>query len=256
MKKVLFGLWLILNSFVGTSVARAEYPISFMQMVNALLKEQTAQERKLSFYGKANEAIKKLIEEAIGTKGTTELHKSRVKKGPELEKARAFLNFEASITDDFIREQMKANESGKNLNFDDFIKFVEGYFFVKDETSKGKNILLNEINETKKRRQKFFDETLREAYVYSFINRGYSSVEGTDKEGIIKELKEQSDKDKTLREALYTNNRALQELIFETMQMIMFEQITLEIEAAEQLLGTGVPLLEYDYNKKESKEKK
>ena len=115
---------------------------------------------------------------------------------------------------------------------------------------------MNEINETKKRRQKFFDETLREAYVYSFINRGYSSVEGTDKEGIIKELKEQSDKDKTLREALYTNNRALQELIFETMQMIMFEQITLEIEAAEQLLGTGVPLLEYDYNKKESKEKK
>jgi len=261
IKKFILGVYLTVNLFLWAPLARAEYPIHFAEMVIALLKEKTAQEKKLTFYGKANDAMKSLIEEAIGTKGTVALHKEkgRIREKEDLEKARAFLNFETSMTQDFILKQIKKKEGGGELNLEDFIAFVEEYFFLDNEKKGfGKDeVPFKELDEIQKKRQAFFDETLREAYAYAFINRGYSSSEGTNKLDIINEIKAQSDEDKTLREALYTNNRALQELIFETMQMIMFEQIALEIEAAEQLQGTAIPLLKYDYKKGvEDKEKK
>ena len=269
MKKMLFCLYLAFNVFLWIPPAQAEYPVSFAEMLISLLKEKKQQEKKLGFYGQANAEMKKLIKETIGTKGTLFLHKEndRIiskkddKKFKELKNARSFLNFQTSITEDFVQGKV-----GKaDLVLEDFISFVEERFFL-DNEKKGadkNDVLLDELTQLQKDREKFLDETLKEAYVYAFLHRGFSissasQEAGTDKpknkQDFINELKTQSDNDKTLREALYTNNRALQELIFETMQMIMFEQVALEIEAAEQLQATVIPLLKYDYNLSEDEE--
>ena len=105
----------------------------------------------------------------------------------------------------------------------------------------------DELYEAEEARQDFSDEVIREAYVYALINRGYSVSQTLGNEGFIEQIKSKSDSDDTLRKMLYTNNLALQGLIFETMQMIMFEQIALEMEAVQMLMGERLELLEYDY---------
>lgn len=128
---------------------------------------------------------------------------------------------------------------------DDFIKFVEEEFFV-DEETEGKDYS-DELYEVGEARQDFSDEVIREAYVYALINRGYSISQTQGEQGLIEQIKTKSDEDNTLRKMLYTNNLALQGLIFETMQMIMFEQIALEMEAVQMLMEEQLSLLKYDY---------
>jgi hypothetical protein len=225
---------------------RAEYPVSFLQRLLALLKQMGASEQKTSYYNKANESMKTLIEEGIGLDGTMAFHEPKRLSKEKLQKERQFLVFSSEMTKDFIQEQLNKSEKGEELNMDDFIKFVEEEFFV-DEETEGKDYS-DELYEAGEVRQDFSDEVIREAYVYALINRGYSISQTPGEEGLIEQIKTKGDEeDDTLREMLYTNNLALQGLIFETMQMIMFEQIALEMEAVQMLMEEQLSLLKYDY---------
>jgi len=244
MKKVFFLI--LLNCFLlFSSPVRAEYPVSFLQRLLELLKQMGATEQKTTYYNKANESMKTLIEEGIGLDGTMAFHVSKRLSKEELQKERQFLVFSSEMTKDFIQEQLNKSEKGEELNMDDFIKFVEDEFFV-DEETEGKDYS-DELYEVGEVRQDFSDEVIREAYVYALINRGYSISQTQGDQGLIEQIKTKSDEDNTLRKMLYTNNLALQGLIFETMQMIMFEQIALEMEAVQMLMEEQLSLLKYDY---------
>lgn len=243
MKKIGF-LFLLICFLIMAPVAKAEYPVSFLQRVVALLKQIAANEQKKTYYDKSNKSMEGLIKDAIGLDGTMSLHKNKIMKGAELDKARQFLVFESEMTREFIQTQA----SKSKMNFDDFIKFVEDNFFVKEEAGDA-NAYSTKLYNIELNRQKFFDEIVREAYVYSLINRGYSVSQTQGEEGLIEQIKQKSDKDDTLRKMLYTNNLALQGLIFETMQMIMFEQISFELEALQMLMGERKNLLDYNYKK-------
>lgn len=251
MKRV-FSLILMSLFLLCATPARAEYPVSFLERLLELLRQMAATEQKMTYYKKANESMKKLIEEGIGLDGTMAFHKSKRLSKEELQKERQFLVFSSEMTADFIQDQLKKTEKGEDLNMEDFIKFVEDEFFVKMETDEKKlkelkKTYSDELYEAEEARQDFSDEVIREAYVYALINRGYSVSQTLGNEGFIEQIKSKSDSDDTLRKMLYTNNLALQGLIFETMQMIMFEQIALEMEAVQMLMGERLELLEYDY---------
>ena len=244
MKKVFFLI--LLNCFLlFSSPVRAEYPVSFLQRLLELLKQMGASEQKTTYYNKANESMKTLIEEGIGLDGTMAFHEPKRLSKEKLQKERQFLVFSSEMTKDFIQEQLNKSEKGEELNMDDFIKFVEEEFFV-DEETEGKDYS-DELYEVGEARQDFSDEVIREAYVYALINRGYSISQTQGEQGLIEQIKTKSDEDNTLRKMLYTNNLALQGLIFETMQMIMFEQIALEMEAVQMLMEEQLSLLKYDY---------